>query len=101
MRVQRKTKWGIFMSIGAIGNTAFSQQPQFGGAYNLTAKQMIRALERKGFELARQNGSHAIYRLKQAGGQTSVTVPMKKRQMSTGTAQSIAKKAGLTLDELA
>ncbi len=67
---------------------------------NVTAKQMIRVLEKIGFVFARQTGSsHAIYKRLSDGKRTVVPyhagVSIKRR-----TLKSILHDAGLTVEEL-
>lgn len=58
----------------------------------LTAKQVIRALERAGFSFVRQKGSHRIY-IKDA---MSVTVPYHAGDLRKATLYQIIKQAGFT-----
>ncbi|MEM8696598.1 MAG: type II toxin-antitoxin system HicA family toxin [Pseudomonadota bacterium] len=60
----------------------------------LSGAQVIRALERLGFEQKRQRGSHVVMR-KGAGG---CVVPMHK-EVKAGTLAGIIRQAGLTNDE--
>lgn len=62
-----------------------------------TARQLARALERAGFALRRQTGSHAIYR--DDHGHV-VNVPMHAGDLATGTIDALRKAAGLSSDEL-
>jgi predicted RNA binding protein YcfA (HicA-like mRNA interferase family) len=58
----------------------------------MTGKELIKLLERNGWTLDRVNGSHHI--MKKDG--MSLPVPVHaNRDIPTGTAQSILKKAGL------
>ena len=59
---------------------------------------MIAALQRGGFALHRQAGSHAILR-HESDLARRVTVPMHNRDLKTGTLRSIVREAGLTVDE--
>jgi predicted RNA binding protein YcfA (HicA-like mRNA interferase family) len=54
----------------------------------------VRALERLGFSVIRQAGSH----VRLAQGDRRVTVPM-HRNLVVGTLQSILRQAGISLDE--
>lgn len=58
---------------------------------------VIRALERAGWEVQRQRGSHVS--LKKQGVAFVVTVPLHRRDIPRGTLAAILKDAGLTLDE--
>jgi predicted RNA binding protein YcfA (HicA-like mRNA interferase family) len=59
---------------------------------------VIAALQRAGFEIERQSGSHV--RLSHAGKRRQAVVPMHGgRDLTPGTLHSILKQAGLTVDE--
>ena len=60
-------------------------------------QEVIRALERAGWEVARQKGSHVS--LKKQGVAFLVTVPMHRREVPRGTLRAIIEDAGLTIDE--
>lgn len=63
----------------------------------VTAEDMIRVLERMGFHLVRQSGSHKIY--KNAAGRR-VTVPYhRKRILHPKVVKSILADADLTVEE--
>ncbi len=62
---------------------------------DLSGSAVVRALERRGFTVARQSGSHV--RLVKAG--MRVTVPL-HRSLAVGTLQSILHQAGLTIEAL-
>lgn len=62
----------------------------------LTAKQVVAALLRNGFVLARQKGSHATYR--HEDGRTAV-VPMHTGDIKRGTLRSILRQTGLEVDD--
>ena len=63
----------------------------------LNARQVITALEKAGFEIARQKGSHI--RLRHADGRT-VTVPVHKGQeIGRGLLRKILRDADLTREE--
>jgi predicted RNA binding protein YcfA (HicA-like mRNA interferase family) len=62
----------------------------------LTSRQVCRALERAGFHLKRQKGSHMIFRRDQPFAQ--VVVPAHK-QVDTGTLSAILVAAGLTAQQ--
>jgi predicted RNA binding protein YcfA (HicA-like mRNA interferase family) len=64
----------------------------------INAKELVKALERKGFYFSRQSGSHAIYA--NADG-TKVTVPVHgKKDLGKGLLRQIMKDAGLTNEDL-
>ncbi len=56
---------------------------------------VAKALERAGFILARQNGSHRIYKKEIY----AVTVPMHATDLKKGTLKNILKQAGMTAKE--
>ena len=60
----------------------------------LSGAEVVRLLQRLGFELIRQKGSHAILRK----GSTGCVVPMHK-EVKTGTLASILRQAGVTADD--
>mgnify|MGYP001604535157 CR=1 FL=1 len=63
----------------------------------VSSKNMIRALERAGFYIHRQSGSHVI--LKRDSDKRRVTVPCHGRDLHIGTFVSILHQAGLSSDE--
>lgn len=64
----------------------------------LTAKELIKILEKKGFFFSRQNGSHAIYR--NTEGQRT-TVPMHgKKELGIGLLKQIMSDTGLNTDDV-
>lgn len=64
----------------------------------LTAKELIRVLERKGWELDRSRGSHHIY--VHPASQRTLSVPVARRPMSIGTLARLLKDAEISRDEL-
>ncbi|MCP3956579.1 MAG: type II toxin-antitoxin system HicA family toxin [bacterium] len=63
-----------------------------------TARQVVRALERGGFERVRQSGSHAIFRHDDG---RRVTVPIHKgRDLGRGLLRQIMRDAGLSVEDL-
>ena len=60
----------------------------------LSGRDVVKALERLGFEQMRQKGSHVI--LQRAG--IGCVVPL-HREIKTGTLAGIIRQAGLTQDE--
>ncbi len=64
----------------------------------LTAKELIRVLERKGWELDRSRGSHHIYI--HSASRRTLTVPVARRSMSIGTLSRLLKDADISRDEL-
>lgn len=61
----------------------------------LRPEQVVKVLEKNGFQFVKQRGSHRKYK---KGGST-VIVPM-HYELAKGTLMSILEHAGLTLDEL-
>jgi predicted RNA binding protein YcfA (HicA-like mRNA interferase family) len=66
---------------------------------SLTPRQVLRALQRAGWETHRTRGSHVSVR--KEGCPYVVTVPMHARDMPRGTLMDIIKDAGLTPQEFA
>jgi predicted RNA binding protein YcfA (HicA-like mRNA interferase family) len=64
----------------------------------LTAKELIRVLERKGWEYDRSRGSHHIY--VHPATRRTLTVPVAKRTMSIGTLSRLLKDAEISREEL-
>ncbi len=56
---------------------------------------MIRVLERAGFVLARQRGSHGLY----VKDNIALTVAAHNKDLKRGTLRHIIKQSGLTLEE--
>ncbi|MFA6266519.1 MAG: type II toxin-antitoxin system HicA family toxin [Pseudolabrys sp.] len=64
----------------------------------VTARDAIRALERAGFVIVRQSGSHC--RLIHANDPArKVTVPVHSGDLKRGTLRAIVAQAGMTVDE--
>ena len=63
----------------------------------LRPQQVIRALERAGWQVHRQRGSHVS--MHKQGVAFVITVPLHRRDMPRGTLRDIIKDAGLTVDE--
>jgi predicted RNA binding protein YcfA (HicA-like mRNA interferase family) len=61
---------------------------------DISGAEALRALERLGFSITRQTGSH----VRLAQGNRRVTVPM-HRNLVAGTLQSILRQAGVSLDD--
>ncbi|MEW6142423.1 MAG: type II toxin-antitoxin system HicA family toxin [Chloroflexota bacterium] len=58
---------------------------------------MVAALERAGFEVKRQTGSHAI--LYKTGLRRPITVPLHAKDIPTGTLRAIIRQASLTITD--
>ena len=61
----------------------------------LKPKEVVRALERAGFHLIRQRGSHAQYKR----GNLLVTVPMHSGDLNPLTLRSILRQAKMSVEE--
>lgn len=64
----------------------------------LTANQVIRVLERKGWQLDRVRGSHHI--MVHPATRRALPVPMHNRELKVGTLAAILRMAGISRDEL-
>jgi predicted RNA binding protein YcfA (HicA-like mRNA interferase family) len=60
----------------------------------VSGAQTVRALERLGFAVARQRGSHIVMRR----GSSGCVVP-NHRELKTGTLAGVLKQAGVSVDE--
>jgi predicted RNA binding protein YcfA (HicA-like mRNA interferase family) len=65
----------------------------------LTAQEVVRVLEQRGFQLDRTRGSHRVYHHPES--HRRVVVPMHARDLPKGTLAEILRQAGLSRDELA
>ncbi len=66
---------------------------------HLTAPEIIRIIETRGFVLSRSHGSHRIYRNPDTGKR--VTIPFHRRKtIPPGTLLNILREAGISRDEL-
>jgi predicted RNA binding protein YcfA (HicA-like mRNA interferase family) len=63
----------------------------------VSGAQLIRALERRGWQVIRQRGSHV--RLRHPDHQTFLVVPLHK-ELKRGTLHGILRDAGLDVDDL-
>lgn len=63
----------------------------------LRPQQVIRTLERAGWQVHRQRGSHVSMR--HEGAPFLITVPLHRRDLPRGTLREIIKDAGLTVEE--
>ena len=61
---------------------------------HVSGAETVRTLEKLGFSIARQKGSHVILRRGGAG----CVVPL-HRELKTGTLSGVLKQAGITADE--
>ena len=63
---------------------------------NVSGRECIRALEKRGFYFKRQEGSHVILRRDDPFAQ--ISVPLHK-ELDLGTLRSLIRQAGLSVDE--
>jgi predicted RNA binding protein YcfA (HicA-like mRNA interferase family) len=63
----------------------------------LKPRQVIRALEKAGFETRRQTGSHVI--LYKPGLCRPISIPLHTQDMPAGTLRAIVRQAGLSIKE--
>ena len=63
---------------------------------NIKAREVIKILEKDGFEIKRQSGTHIILRK----NEKTVVVPVHKAVIPIGTLKSIEKQAGLNFREI-
>lgn len=63
----------------------------------LKPKQVVAALEKAGFEVRRQTGSHAI--MYKSGIRYPISIPLHPGDLPKGTLRAIIRQAGLTVEE--
>ena len=63
----------------------------------LKPKQVVVALEKAGFEVKRQTGSHVI--LYKSGIRHPISIPQHPGDLPKGTLRAIIRQAGLTIEE--
>ena len=63
----------------------------------LKPKQVVVALEKAGFEVRRQTGSHVI--LYKSGIRHPISIPQHPGDLPKGTLRAIIRQAGLTIEE--
>jgi predicted RNA binding protein YcfA (HicA-like mRNA interferase family) len=68
-----------------------------GGLPVVSGQRLVKALERDGWEVARQRGSHV--RMKHRTRQISLTVPL-HRELKRGTLTGILNDAGIEVEHL-
>ena len=66
----------------------------------VSAKELIRALEKEGFQVLRQKGSHVVLQ-KRTSTEIITTVVPHHDEIAKGTLRSILRKTKLTPDQLA
>ena len=65
----------------------------------VSGRELLRALERAGFEFERQRGSHAVL-INRERGRAAVVPLHGGRDIPPGTLRGILRQAGLTVEEL-
>ena len=65
----------------------------------VSGREMLRALERAGFEFERQRGSHAVL-INRERGRVAVVPMHGGKDLPPGTLRGILRQAGLTADDL-
>ena len=66
--------------------------------YRVSGKATIRALEKLGFYVVRQRGSHIVLKKTTDKGDIGCVVPVHK-ELATGTLRGILRQAGVSPDE--
>jgi len=61
----------------------------------LSGDEVCRILETHGFQRVRQRGSHQVMQKRAEGTTTTVPVPLHKKELRTGTLQSIIRQSGI------
>ena len=65
----------------------------------ITSKKLLKFLEKRGFYINRQSGSHMIIH-HHSDATKRITIPLHNKDLKPGTLNSILKQAGITKDEL-
>ena len=65
----------------------------------LTSRQVLAALQRAGFFVHHQTGSHATLKHRD-DTRLRVTIPVHARDLQRGTLMAIVRQSGMTVDEL-
>ncbi|MEO6194243.1 MAG: type II toxin-antitoxin system HicA family toxin [Thermoanaerobaculia bacterium] len=65
---------------------------------SVSGEDVVRALGRLGFRVARQRGSHVVLRKDMESGAIGCSVPL-HRELALGTLRGILKQAGVALDD--
>jgi predicted RNA binding protein YcfA (HicA-like mRNA interferase family) len=63
---------------------------------NIKTKEVIKILQKHGFEIKRQSGTHIIM----SKGEVTLPVPIHRETMPIGTLKSIVKQSGINFREL-
>jgi predicted RNA binding protein YcfA (HicA-like mRNA interferase family) len=64
----------------------------------ISSKEVIRALERLGFDQVRQTGSYVVMKKETEDGEIGCVVPL-HRELKVGTLSSILKQAQVSIEE--
>jgi predicted RNA binding protein YcfA (HicA-like mRNA interferase family) len=64
----------------------------------ISSREVIRALERLGFEQVRQTGSHVVMKKDTEEGEIGCVVPV-HRELKVGTLSGVLKQAQVTVEE--
>lgn len=68
---------------------------------SVSGKELCRVLEKDGYALVRQTGSHRIYQKKTEEGTVTIPVPVhSNKALKRGTLMGILRKAGITKERL-
>ncbi len=68
---------------------------------SVSGKELCRVLEKDGFKLERQTGSHRIYQKRTEESVITIPVPVhSNKPLKKGTLHNILKKAGITKEKL-
>lgn len=69
---------------------------------SVSGKELSAAMEKDGFKLARQTGSHRIYQKQTDEGTITIPVPVhSNKPLKKGTLHAILKRAGISKERLA
>ena len=67
----------------------------------ITGEELVKALEKEGFEIARQRGSHVQVRKYVEGKKVTFPIPVHKgKTLKPGTLRGIMRKAGISVERL-
>jgi predicted RNA binding protein YcfA (HicA-like mRNA interferase family) len=66
---------------------------------SVSPDECIKALQRAGFYVSRQKGSHVQMRRDRPRPARTIPVPVSKKPLPRGTLRSIIRQAGLTVDD--
>jgi predicted RNA binding protein YcfA (HicA-like mRNA interferase family) len=64
----------------------------------ISSREVIRALERLGFEQVRQTGSHVVMKKNTKKGEIGCVIPV-HRELKVGTLNGVLKQAQVTVEE--